>query len=98
MELARPGRKASRAPPAARHATPIREYLNGERFDAETMRIMGVAFEIARAALRGRDRVDPTIAKSIIALVEAGERDVDRLCEYALAKVREADGRTSQLF
>jgi hypothetical protein len=28
----------------------------------------------------------------------AGARDVDRLCDYALAKLREADGRSSQLF
>jgi hypothetical protein len=33
-----------------------------------------------------------------IELAKAGERNADRLCEYALAKVREADGNTSQLY
>jgi hypothetical protein len=60
---------------------------------------MGVAFEIARAALGVGDRgVDQMIAKTIIELAKAGERDIDRLCEYALTKVRDADGNTSQLF
>jgi hypothetical protein len=80
---------------------PIRQYLNGEQFDPEATRIMGVAFEVARVSLGTRDRddiVDETIAKRIIELAKAGERDVDRLCECALAKVSEADGHTSQLF
>ena len=80
---------------------PIGQYLNGERFDPETTRIMGVAFEVARVALGTRDRgdlVNDTIAKRIIELAKAGERNIDRLCEYALAKVRDADGSTSQLY
>jgi hypothetical protein len=79
----------------------IRQYLNGERFDAETMRVLGIALEVARAALRSEERcarADETIATHIITLAKAGERDSDRLCDYALAKLREADGRTSQLF
>jgi hypothetical protein len=87
-------------PVASERVMTIRQYLNGEKFDPETTRVMGLAFETARLALGVRDRgdlVDPTIAKRIIELAEAGERDADRLCEYALAKVREADGRTSQL-
>jgi hypothetical protein len=75
--------------------------LNGERFDGETMRVLGIALEVARAALRGEERgarIDETIATHIITLAKAGERDPDRLCDYALAKIREADGRTSQLF
>jgi hypothetical protein len=62
---------------------------------------VGVAFEVARAALRAADRGDRTdaiIAKHIIALAQASERNADRLCDYALAKLREADGRSSQLF
>jgi hypothetical protein len=79
----------------------IRQYVNGERFDAETLRIMGLAFEIARAARHIQDRpdgVDKLIAEQIIELAKAGEHDPDRLSEYALAKVSEADGRASQLF
>jgi hypothetical protein len=36
--------------------------------------------------------------KRIIELAKAGERNADRLCEYALTKVRDADGGTSQLY
>jgi hypothetical protein len=80
---------------------PIRQYLNGARFDFETIRVLGVALEMARCALRFEERgdsTDATIADHIIALAQAGERNADRLCDYALAKLREADGRSSQLF
>jgi hypothetical protein len=80
---------------------PIRQYLNGERFDPETQRVVGLALEVARAALRTEERgegTDQIIAKHIIELAQAGERNADRLCDYALAKLREADGRSSQLF
>lgn len=80
---------------------PIRQYLNGERFDLETTRVLGVAFEVARAALRAEERghaTDEIIAQHIIALAQAGERDADRLCDYALAKLREAEGRSNQVF
>ena len=79
----------------------ISQYLNGERFDPESLRIIGLAFEVARAALHiqgRRDAADKLIAEQIIELAKAGERDPDRLSEYALAKVREADGCASQLF
>jgi len=74
---------------------PIGQYLNGARFDFETTRVLGVALEMARYALRfeGRDDgTDAIIAKHIIALALGGERDADRLCDYALVKLREADG------
>jgi hypothetical protein len=80
---------------------PIRQYLNGERFDFETTRVLGVALEMARCALRTEEwgeGTDEMIAKHIIELARAGERDADRLCDYALAKLRGADGRSSQLF
>jgi hypothetical protein len=86
-------------PVATKRIMPIGQYLNGERFDRETTRVMGLAFEIARLTLGVGDRgVDAMIAKRIIELAKAGERNADRLCEYALAKVREADGNTSQLY
>ena len=80
---------------SAKRVMSIRQYLNGARFDLETTRLLGVAFEVARAALRAEERghdTDEIIAKHIIALAQAGERDADRLCDYALAKLREADG------
>ena len=73
-------------------AMSIRQYLIGVRFDSETMRILGVALEMARCALRFEERgdeADAAIANHIIALAQAGERDADRLCDYALAKLRE---------
>ena len=54
---------------------------------------------MARWALRFEERgegTDAIIANHIIELAQAGERDADRLCDYALAKLREADGRSSQ--
>jgi len=68
----------------------IRHYLSGERFDSETLRVLGVALEVARCALRTEERGDDTdtiIAKHLIALALGGERDADRLCDYALAKL-----------
>ena len=50
---------------------PIRQYLNGQRFDFETTRVLGVALEMARCALRTEERgedTDTIIAKHIIAL------------------------------
>jgi hypothetical protein len=66
---------------------PIRPYLDGARFDPETIRIMGVAFEMAREALYLANRDDlanDVIANRIIDLAKAGERDANVLCEGAL--------------
>src|SRR3954469_1499579 len=71
-----------------RSAMPIRHYLQGHRFDAETVRLLGVAFEMALVALQHLDRaVSPTrdaVAQKIIELAKAGERDPGRLCDAAL--------------
>jgi hypothetical protein len=70
---------------------PIRPYLaDGERFDAETLRILGIAFEVARVALRHPNQDDlthETIARQIIELAKTGERDADRLCDQVLARL-----------
>jgi hypothetical protein len=53
---------------------------------------MGVAFEMVRVALRLNDRDDlavEIIAKKIIELAKAGERNPDLLCERALKDLRE---------
>ena len=65
---------------------PIRPFLNGHRFDAEMTRIMGVAFDMACIALRlsERDALAQTIAKRIVELAKAGERNADLLCERVL--------------
>jgi hypothetical protein len=62
---------------------PITEFLDGFKFDPETRRLMGVAFEMARATLKFDDRTyvaHEAIAKHIIALAI----DPDQLCEQAL--------------
>jgi hypothetical protein len=41
---------------------PIRQYLNGARFDPETTCILGVALEMARHALRFEEPGDGTDA------------------------------------
>jgi hypothetical protein len=61
---------------------PITEFLDGYNPDPETKRIMGIAFEMTRAALRvsNQDDLAPeTMAKIIIELAKAGERDPERL-------------------
>jgi hypothetical protein len=79
-------------PPVARErAMPITQFLEGERFDEETRRVLGVAFEMTCIALRVGDCTDDVrqaVADKLIALVKAGERNPDRLCEEALKDIR----------
>jgi hypothetical protein len=67
---------------------PITPFLGDQKFDPETTRIMEVAFEMARAAVKrdfGGVYCNHIIAKQIIELAKAGERDPDVLCEQALS-------------
>jgi hypothetical protein len=63
-------------------AMPIRAYLQGHRFNAEAVRVLGIAFEMAIVALQQGDGiVSPTreaVAQKIIELAKAGERDPER--------------------
>jgi hypothetical protein len=71
---------------------PIIEFLDGCDPDPEAKRVMGIAFEMALVALRLADRsdlVNGVIAKRIIELAKAGERDPERLCDGALKEFRE---------
>jgi hypothetical protein len=75
---------------------PIASFLDGQRLDPETRRVMGVAFEMARAALRLIDRDDPAVAmlaKRIIELAKAGADNPDLLCEQVLNELRAAPPR-----
>jgi hypothetical protein len=66
---------------------PIRVYLDGHKFDAETTRLMGIAFETAIQTLHNWGVLDPpreAIAAAIVGLAKAGERDPGRLCDLAL--------------
>jgi hypothetical protein len=70
---------------------PIGQFFNGEEFDSETRRVMGVAFEMACVGLQFRGRSDPAatamVAEKIIALAKAGERCANALCERALSEL-----------
>ena len=73
----------------------IRSHLNGERFDPETIRVMGLAYEMATAALQLVDRGDSAneiVARKIIEFAKAGEHDPERLCEAVLQRWRTAIG------
>jgi hypothetical protein len=70
---------------------PIRHFLNGEKVDQETLRVLGVAFEQVCIALRTGDCADDikqAIANKIIAIAKAGERNPDMLCEQVLKDIR----------
>ena len=72
---------------------PIRSYLNGQRFDPETMRLMGLAYEMTLISLGLVDRGDmanDVVARKIIEHAKAGERDPERLCEAVLNQWRAA--------
>jgi hypothetical protein len=76
---------------------PIRPYLDGQRFDPETIRVMGLAFEMTQVALRiadWHDLANEVVAHRIIALAKAGERDHERLCDKVLKEfgVPQPDG------
>jgi hypothetical protein len=67
---------------------PITPFLGDQKFDPETTRIMGVALEMAREAVKrdwGGLYASHSIAKLIIALAKDGERNPDVLCEQALS-------------
>ena len=75
-------------PVTGSYIMPIKAYLDGHQFDPETRRIMGVAFEMTRAALQLEDRNDPIIAivaNRIIELAKSGDCDANLLCERVLA-------------
>jgi hypothetical protein len=68
-------------------AMPIRHHLQGHRFDAETVRLLGIAYEMTLVALHQRRANDPlraAAAQKIIELAKAGERNPERLCDGAL--------------
>ena len=62
---------------------PIRRFLNGEQFDQESIRILGVAFEQVCIALRIGDYDDDVkqAINKIIELAKSGERNPDLPCE-----------------
>jgi hypothetical protein len=73
-------------------AMAITQFLDGSEFDPETKRVMGVAFEMARAALQLGDQgnlIHERIAKKIIELAKTGELNPDLLGESVLREFRQ---------
>jgi hypothetical protein len=70
---------------------PITAFLDGERFDLEGQRVLGIAFEMVCIALRTGDcdeGIKQAIATKLIALAKTGERNPDILCEEVLKDIR----------
>jgi hypothetical protein len=69
---------------------PITPYLGDFDVDPETRRVLSAALEMTRIALGlADDLANGIIAKPIIELAKAGERNPDLLCEGALKKLRD---------
>jgi len=71
---------------------PSTPFLDNAGTDPEVRRVVGVAFEMARIALGLAERpivTNELIAKRIIELAKAGERNPDILCEGVLKEFRE---------
>ena len=66
---------------------PIRIYLKSREFDAESIRVMGIALECARSALHvfpSDEVLSEAVAARIIELARTGEHDPEKLCDFAI--------------
>jgi hypothetical protein len=71
---------------------PITQFLDSPKFDPEIKQVVGVAFEMARAALQLGDQgnlIKKRIAERIIELAKTGELDPNLLCECVLREFRQ---------
>ena len=67
----------------------ITPYLGDFDASPETKRVLGVALEMTRVSLGlGDNFADGIIAKRIVELAMAGERNPELLCEGSLEKLR----------
>ena len=68
----------------------ITPYLDGFNIDPETEQVLGVALEMMHVRLGlADDFANGIIAKQVIELAKAGERNPTCLCEGAIEKLRE---------
>ena len=68
----------------------IMRYLDDFDVDPETNQLLRVALEKTRRSLGlADDLADGMIARRVVELAKAGERNPDQLCESALNKLRE---------
>jgi hypothetical protein len=72
-------------------------HTSTDKFDGETIRQMGIAFEMAVASLRAtpdcNHPIRAALAQRIIALAKAGEHDPERLCEGPCGRSAHPDGQ-----
>ena len=83
-----------RAPCQSPHS--LAAQFDRQQFDQESKRVLNVALEMVCITLRTGDcddDVKEAIAKKVIALAKAGERNPDKLCEEALKDIRRGDRR-----
>jgi hypothetical protein len=67
----------------------ITPYLDGLEVDPDTKRVLGAALEMTRVSLGlADDFANGIIARRIVELARAGERNPDLLCEGALKELR----------
>jgi hypothetical protein len=67
----------------------IMTYLDDFDADLETKRVLGDALERTRVSLGLADKfADGIIARRIVELAKAGERNPDLLCQGAIEKLR----------
>ena len=70
---------------------PYRNLLEGASFDPETVQAMCAAYDKAKIELRDSgqpDVVREVIARRILKLAQAGERDANRVCAGALSAIQ----------
>jgi len=68
----------------------ITPYLDGLEVDPDAKRVLGAALEMTRVSLGlADDFANGIIARRVVELAKAGERNPDLLCEGALKELRE---------
>ena len=68
----------------------ITPYLDGLEVDPDTKRVLGAALEMTRVSLGlADDFANGIIARRVVELAKAGERNPDLLCKGALKELRE---------
>ena len=70
---------------------PIQPYLQGEAFDPDTVRVMGVAFESAckeLGILDKHDAVTRIVARTVIDMAQRGFRDEESLTAAVMQEFR----------
>ncbi len=75
---------------------PIRPYLQGQAFDPETVRVMGVAFENTckeLGILDKHDAVTKFVARTVVDTAQRGFRDEDSLTAAVMQEFRPAPSR-----